>query len=385
MRFAMLGGSFNPVHNGHLHLARSVCELGYDRVILVPAYQSPLKPAGQGASAELRVELLLAAIRADRRLTVDLSEIRREGVSYTIDTVHDLCARYTPEGKLGLVLGDDLLGDFSQWRGAGEIAEVCDLIIAGRLGRKTSFPYPHRDLNNPIVKLASAEIREAIACGGAWRDFVPEAAAQLIERGGFYRGGAAALSAPAMPLPLAPVPPTAGGNAACVEGFVRQHLSQKRFIHSRAVALHCADLARRFGVDEDAAFLAGITHDICKDMDEPRLRALALRDELPASAAEEAKPHLLHGRAAAVYLREALHITDEAVLEAVRLHTTGSGTPCPLAQILYLCDKIEAGRTSVDVELRRLAFGPDAALPLDELFLRIRDATIAWLHARGID
>jgi nicotinate-nucleotide adenylyltransferase len=386
MKFAMLGGSFNPVHNGHLRLARGICALGYDRVILVPAYQSPLKPSGQGESADFRVELLLAAIRGDRRLTVDLCEIRRQGVSYTIDTVYDLTARYTPEGKLGLVLGDDLLAAFSEWRGAEEIARVCDLIIARRLGEKPNFPYPHRDLANPIVKLASAEIRGAIAGGSRWRDSVPLEAARLIEAGGFYRNeGASPPStlAPPAPPPSTPPPAPSVEDHAGVEGFVRRHLSQKRFIHSRAVALHCADLARRFGVSEGSAFLAGITHDICKDMDIETMRALALRDGRPLSLAEEAAPPLLHGRAAAVYIRETLDVQDEAVLEALRLHTTGSGTPGPLAQILYLCDKIETGRTSVDLELRRPVFGPEASLPLDELFARIKDATESWLRARG--
>jgi nicotinate-nucleotide adenylyltransferase len=384
MKFAMLGGSFNPVHNGHLQLARGICALGYDRVILVPAYQSPLKPSGQGSSAELRVELLLAAIRGDRRLTVDLSEIRREGVSYTIDTVHDIAARYTPEGKLGIVLGDDLLAAFSEWRGADEIACVCDLIIARRLDQALSFPYPHRDLGNPLVKLASAEIRDAIARGALWRDFVPPEAARIIEAGGFYRDGApsASFAPSAQPAPLAAE--CDGVELGGVEGFVRRHLSQKRFIHSRAVALHCADLARRFGVSEKSAFFAGITHDICKDMDLAAMRALALQDGMPLSAAEEASPPLLHGRAAAVYIQEACGVKDEAILEALRLHTTGSGNPGPVAKILYLCDKIEAGRTSVDLELRRLAFGPQAALPLDALFLHIRNATESWLRARGV-
>ena len=86
MKYAILGGSFDPVHHWHLETALAVMPLGYDRIILVPAYQSPFKPARQGETAKIRLLMLLSAIPGDRRFTVDACEVRREGISYTIDT-----------------------------------------------------------------------------------------------------------------------------------------------------------------------------------------------------------------------------------------------------------------------------------------------------------
>jgi nicotinate-nucleotide adenylyltransferase len=374
MKFAMLGGSFNPIHNGHLKLAESVIKLGYDRVIFIPAYQSPLKPDGQGKQAEARVKMLFAAISGDRRFTVDLCEVKRGGLSYTVDTVGDVCARYTPEGFAGLVLGDDLIEKYSEWRGAAEIAVMADIIIARRIGDERPFSYRHKRMNNEVFELSSGELRESAASGGKWRHLLPEASARILEEYGLYG---------VKPVRRENKKPSAK-TARDAEDYVRSALSLGRFSHSRNTALHCADLACRFGLDEQAAYIAGITHDVCKDMETGEMAALTSRDSEQLSPAERASPALLHGRAGAVFLRETMGVKDEAVLEAVRLHTTGKDFCGPLAKILYICDKIEAGREGVDNELRRLAFGPSPSCRLDELYSIVRDATRAYLSKKGI-
>ena len=125
MRYAVLGGSFNPVHVGHLFLADAVLTgLGYDRIILVPAFQSPFKIGAESPSPQDRMEMLAASIPGDPRLTIDDCEIRRQGVSFTVDTLKDIIARYRPEGKPGLILGDDLASDFGKWKSPDEIAGI---------------------------------------------------------------------------------------------------------------------------------------------------------------------------------------------------------------------------------------------------------------------
>ena len=146
MRFAILGGSFNPVHMGHLFLAdTALTALGYDRIILVPAYTSPFKPGAQGASPKDRLDMLIASIPADNRLTVDDCEIRREGVSFTIDTVKDVIERYRPQGKPGLILGDDLPGIFTNGGAPVKLRTLRMSSSPAGFPRKTSpFPIPAR-------------------------------------------------------------------------------------------------------------------------------------------------------------------------------------------------------------------------------------------------
>ncbi|MDR2468301.1 MAG: nicotinate (nicotinamide) nucleotide adenylyltransferase [Spirochaetaceae bacterium] len=381
MKFAILGGSFNPVHKGHLKLAASVYELGYDRVILIPAYQSPLKPSGQAESAKERAEMLLAAIGGDRRFTVDLCEIHRAGISYTVDTLRDITVRYTPEGKTGLVLGDDLVRGFSTWQGADEIAQKAEILIARRTGASPVFPFPHREMDNDIYELSSAQIRAAIAEGAAWRNFVPLRVGTLIARNGMYG------CAPE-PENHEPEKPSftkgSDGQIEALETFVREKLSLFRFVHSRNVALHCADLAVRFGLDTDTAYRAGLLHDICKDLDDVAMITWAQQDGEPFTQTEQAKPALLHGRAGAEYIKWELNIHDTTILEAVRCHTTGYPGMGALAQIVYIADKIEAGRMTVDPALRLCAFGPNPIFNLEELYHTVHTATHIWLQERGI-
>jgi nicotinate-nucleotide adenylyltransferase len=374
MKFAMLGGSFNPVHNGHLKLAAQTLALGYDRVILVPAFQSPLKPAGQHSSAAVRVEMLLSAISGDKRFTVDMCEIIREGISYTVDTLADISARYRPEGKLGLVLGDDLIADFEAWRGADRIAVNAELIVAKRNFNKIEFAYPHKEMQNEVLTLSSNQVRNAISNKQEWHNFVQPAVAQIIERNGLYGCERCTEVKKAAAL----------NKDAELEDFVRGKLDLKRFVHSRNVALHCADIAQRFGINAGTAWRAGLLHDICKCESNEAQLALALRDSEALTKKEKETPSLLHGRAGAVFLKETFGEQDEELLDAVRWHSTGKEGMNALAKLVYIADKIEVARATVDPELRMLAFGPSPLKNLDELYAKIYSATQEWLLKHGI-
>jgi nicotinate-nucleotide adenylyltransferase len=99
VKLAILGGSFNPIHIGHLYLADTVVsECGYDRVLLIPARVSPFKQDARAAPAPDRLDMILASVTADPRIAVDDMELNREGVSFTVDTAAEVIDRYRPEG-----------------------------------------------------------------------------------------------------------------------------------------------------------------------------------------------------------------------------------------------------------------------------------------------
>jgi nicotinate-nucleotide adenylyltransferase len=336
-----LGGSFNPVHKGHIFLAETVIgTLGYGLVVLVPAYISPFKQGNQEEGdalkqrADERLSLLLAAVEGNRRLTVDDCELAREGVSYTIDTVGDIVERYRPEGKPGLVIGDDLARDFPRWRGAADIAGRCDLIVANRMGSGAEIPFPHTRLGNAVMPVSSSMVREKMAKGEDWRDWAPE------------RGA-----------PLESESPQAMAGAR-IEREARRILPPARFLHSRNVALTACALAARFGINEDDAFLAGIAHDMAKELSTP----------------------LEHGERAAVMLEASFGVTNQDVLEAVRWHTEGKAGMSDLAKIVYIADKVEPRRKTVDPRLRELC----ATAPLDALFLEIVRGTHDYRRRKGV-
>ncbi len=374
MTLAILGGSFNPVHVGHLALADAVLStFHYDRILLIPSFQSPFKESGQGVSSEDRLDLLLASVGADGRIGVDDCEIKRQGISYTIDTLNDIENRYKPRGKIGLVLGDDLIEGFPGWRNAEELAQRTDLILARRLFQTpVSFPYPHRDLRNDIISVASNEIRRRISEGQAWKYLVPPGARDLIQDRRLYGYTADPLAPEGSPEPPITL-------ISRVEEYARSLLPRNRFLHSRQVALFSQDLCSRFGLPPAQGYLAGIAHDLCKGMADDQLKELALVDGLSLSPLEEAKPSLLHARAAAVLLKSRFGVETEAVLEAIRFHTTGAIGMGPLAKIVYVADKIEPSRTGVRGELRVLA----QTEGLDRLFYKVLQDTAAYLQSKG--
>ncbi|HOT62876.1 MAG TPA: nicotinate-nucleotide adenylyltransferase [Treponemataceae bacterium] len=193
MRIAVLGGTFNPPHHAHLALADEVaCAFGYDRVLLIPAHVPPHKEMAAGASDRDRLAMLHRATRGNGRLAVDDCELKRGGVSFTIDTLRDLARRYGRrlEGRIGLVIGEDLVPGFPSWREADEIARVADVIVATRPGSpRIDFPYRHVRVDNPPLDLSSTEVRARIAGGKPWRYLVSEPVYRYIVGHRLYEHG----------------------------------------------------------------------------------------------------------------------------------------------------------------------------------------------------
>ena len=401
MRLAILGGSYNPIHLGHLYLADIVLStplipdprspipsLCYDRVVMVPAYRSPFKLAAKGMedSSRDRLELIAASIAGDPRLTLDDCEIRREGVSYTIDTIKDIISRYEPEGKPGLIIGDDLAADFPRWHNSGEILSLADVIIARRIHSGTvNVPYPCIQIANDLMEISSGLVREKISRDTAWRYLVPPAARTIIEDRGLFgfkkqrRPGESQTGRG----------PQVKNLIVRIEEAVRENLSLERFIHSRNTALLTWDMCRRFGplypgapLEPELGYLAGIAHDMGKQLPDKEQLKLAKRDGRGITQLEKNKPSLLHGRASAVLLRERFNIQNGAVLEAVAMHTYGGRDMGPLAKIVYVADKLEVSRERADPAVRKLAYTGDS---LEEIFAMVLHQTVSSLRSRKLE
>lgn len=373
MKIAILGGSFNPVHLGHLFIADAVLEsLHYDRIVLIPAYRSPFKLAAKDMeiTSRDRLEMLAASASGDPRLAIDDCEIRREGISYTIDTVKDIISRYALTEKPGLIIGDDLAAEFPQWRSSGEILELADVIIARRGNAAASpFSYPHISISNEVMNISSQMVRQRIREGGAWSFLVPQAARAIIEDRHLYEY------------------PGAGAESCMetifsIEQAAREELSLDRFIHSRHTALLAWDLCRRFGLDPMRGYLAGIAHDLGKRMTDDELLAYAGSDGMGISELDKKKPQLLHGRVTAVLLRKRFDIRDSDILEAVALHTEARDGMGPLAKIIYIADKVEFSRKKIDPQLRAMCY---TEKELDAIFLAVLGNTVSWLLSQEID
>lgn len=216
MKIAVLGGSFNPVHIGHLALADEVCvSLGYDKVLFIPTYNPPHKEMKDALPASVRLELVRCACKGDSRFSAEDCEIKRCGVSYTYDTICYLEEKYSGklDSPIGLIMGDDLLAGFHLWHRAAELADKCTLILARRevLAEDKAYANVHSGeyanvshgekvfdieseplfrnavrLDNAVLPVSSTDIRTRIACGRGFRYLVPTSVFNYIRDGNLY-------------------------------------------------------------------------------------------------------------------------------------------------------------------------------------------------------
>lgn len=188
MRLGILGGSFNPIHHGHLIVAERAAEAArLDRVLLIPAALPPLKDARDVAPAARRLALVRAAVKGHPLFEASDLEIRRGGVSYTIDTLREL-ARTRPDARPYLILGADAAGLLPRWKEIGEVARRATFLFAARPGHGVRARMPkQRIVDVPLLEISSTEIRDRLRRGLSVRWLVPEPVRRLLERKKLYR------------------------------------------------------------------------------------------------------------------------------------------------------------------------------------------------------
>lgn len=139
--------------------------------------------------------------------------------------------------------------------------------------------------------------------------------------------------------------------------LLKKRLSKKRYNHSLNVASAASELAEKYGEDIEKAYIAGLLHDICKEVEPEEQEQMMLKDGIELSGAELAVKALWHGPAGAYFIKNELHIDDEEIINAVRYHTVGRSGMSKFEEIIYMADNISEDRDYKDVEkMRKLAF-----------------------------
>ena len=183
MRVGLYGGSFDPVHRGHLLVAEAALEeLGLDRLVFIPAFQSPFKPDVKPVEGARRLRWLRLALAGQTRCRVDSMELKRGGASYTIDTVREF-GRCHPGAMLFLLIGADQLAQLPLWREAEALATLVEFVVIPRPGAPVvSLPGRYRihPLRGWFVDISSSEIRRRIRVGLPVHHLLPGEVAQDI-------------------------------------------------------------------------------------------------------------------------------------------------------------------------------------------------------------
>jgi nicotinate-nucleotide adenylyltransferase len=182
-KIAIYGGTFDPIHHGHLIVAREALEkLGTDEVIFIPARMSPLRKTAPVARDEIRLSMIQAAIENEPGFAVDDCELRRPPPSYTIDTVEQI-RRRKGDATIYCLIGEDNVGKLPKWRRFADLEKMAHFVVLDRTGKQPAHRYPviHRKID-----ISATEIRKRVASGRSIRYFVPPAVEEIIRHKKLY-------------------------------------------------------------------------------------------------------------------------------------------------------------------------------------------------------
>ncbi len=335
MKIGILGGALDPVHNGHITVAQGVMnQLELDGIMLLPSGEPPHKPHVSSGQDRLRMAKLAAKGR--RGFFASDEEIRREGPTYTVDTLTRLTMEH-PGTEWVYIIGADALNALDSWREFRHVARLCRFAAVGRPGFDTALAGMKvaslRGCYGAQIELMSAdgldvsstEIRRLVAEDRPIGALVPRAVEKYIRDRGLY------LCDYTEPELLQKLQAT---------------LTPHRYLHTLGVASTAQRLAPRFNVDPYRARLAGLLHDCAKSLPLDEMRALVIR-YIPDSDEEELGTRaVLHAPAGMILAERDYGVRDRSILSAIRKHTLGDGSMSPMDALIYVSDFIEPGRGS---------------------------------------
>jgi nicotinate-nucleotide adenylyltransferase len=183
-KIGIYGGTFDPVHHGHLILAREAIEtFDLEKVVLIPAASSPFKKSAPIANGEVRLAMLRAATKDDPQFEVNECELRRPPPSYTIDTIEEI-RRHEPEAGIYCLIGEDNVERLPQWHRFAELEKLVRFVVLDRRGKQPTHSYPSIQR---LIDVSATEIRQRVAQNQSIRYLVPESVEQIIQHEKLYR------------------------------------------------------------------------------------------------------------------------------------------------------------------------------------------------------
>ena len=373
-RIGIYGGTFNPPHAGHIAAANfALMALELDRLLVIPARTPPHKQKnGDITDGAHRLEMLKLAFAGEENITVSDMELQRDGISYTCRTVEILKAQY-PGDELFLLMGTDMFLSFSSWYQPEQILKRATIAVLCRdeeagsravletrktlVGQGGSVVL----LENPVVEISSSTLRRLLVFG-CTEAYIPQSVLHYIYENGLYD-----IKKDYRNLPMDKL-----------ETVVVGLLKSNRVAHVLGCRDTARELALRWGADPVDAARAGLLHDITKALDGPLQLTLCRAYGTMLDDFSRNNPKTLHAFTGSL-VAERIFGENEAVVQAIRFHTTGKPAMNTLEKIIYVADYMEPNRKFDGVEkLRELAFSDlDAALQLG------LEMTLSMLHQQG--
>ena len=349
-RFGIMGGTFNPIHYGHLMLAEQIrTSFHLDEVIFIPVGNAPHKTLDHTADKHQRYEMTKRAIETNPYFTISDIEINSEKTTYTIDTIRALKKTLHKNDVLYFITGADAILQLETWKDYQTLIGMVKFIGATRPGidnasledKINGFKKNYNadiELHYiPALAISSTDIRNRVSQEKSIRYLLPESVEQYIKENMLYK--------------------THHERFFEFYTILKDTLSKKRFVHCVETARVARELAFHYGVDPVKAEFAGLCHDMSKEYKNAIMLKYVDEFGIYKDPSVLQTPNLAHGEVAAGVLKKYHQIDDEEILDAIRWHTYGQANMSTLSKIIYVADIIEASRTFEGVEqLRILAY-----------------------------
>ena len=388
MKISIYGGSFDPVHNGHIAMIRSALKSGFiDCVIVIPSVRNSFKLYTNKLPPPYRLYMMKETVEGLGLKNCYVCDVEYDidGVSYTAVVLAKLTSdEYISEFLISngikrkkaeehheffWIMGSDTLGTFETWYKPGEILNYVSLLAAVRPGDDTDVEKAKASIKKnlggkvEIFRLDGVDCSSSgITTSGDYSQ-VPEPAVEFIKRHALYTENTK----------LEGVSEEARKQFFEVAVWMYHYLGGKRLLHTLNVGYLSAHLADVFGCDKDKALIAGALHDCAKEL--PIEQQLELAKKYSGDLFTEKK--LLHSPAGATFAKEQLGIEDKEILDAICYHTTGKGDMSTLEKIVYLADKIEPSRNYTDLTPIREAAEKDLEGAMRMTAAAVRDKFVS--------
>ena len=351
-RIGIFGGTFNPPHIGHIQAAQqAITALGLSKLLLIPDRIAPHKQMPENSpTPEQRLDMLRIAAADCPQIEVSDIELCREGISYTVETVTALKKQY-PYAELVLLVGTDMFLSIDSWKNAKKILKNTTLgaFCRGEKGEDAAIKEKRSQLQrqgakvelvkNDVIPISSTQMRRLLAFQCA-DSLLPEGVGDYIRENGLYD-----VNADWKNLPMEEL-----------ERIVVSLLNPNRVAHVLGCRDTAVELAQHWGADVTDAARAGILHDITKALDGPLQLTLCEAYGKILSDFSRRYPKTLHALTGSL-VAERIFGENEAVVSAIRSHTTGKPAMNLLETIIYVADYMEPNRDFPGVEkLRKLAY-----------------------------
>ena len=372
-RIGIYGGTYSPPHIGHLKAAEYAIEaLGLDRLLLIPTGVSPHKAMSAGATSADRLEMLrLSAANMEKAQVSDI-EIRRQGSSYTVDTLRAI-REENPGAELVLLMGTDMFVSFLSWREPEAIMALATLAVfcRGERGERERIEAQKADLEamgakirlveNPVNAISSTDLRRMLVFGCA-DPFLMPGVGDYIREKGLY-----GLDRERKNLPMEEL-----------EEAVIALMNPNRVAHVLGCRDTAVELARVYGENEVDAARAGLLHDITKAIDGPLQLTLCDEYGIVLDTFSRSFPKTLHALTGSL-VAERIFGENENVVSAICHHTTGRANMTLLEKIIYIADYVEPNRDFPGVEeMRAMAY-----TDLDQAVLMGLQSAVAHVRRQG--